>query len=150
VNFPLATILVVVDDATLGEVLAKVLTRPGRCAVSVSSTSLALRLVEHEWPHLVLLDMCRRDGAALELAAAIRNSSHDLPLIVLTAFPHQKSSFPVSSSRFVTKSINLSDLRRTVDVELFRADAGRRTQSFAFPHKPVPELPRRLTSSVSR
>ena len=148
-NFTVATILVVVDDATLGEVLTKVLTRPGCCAVSVSSTSVALRLVEDEWPQLVLLDMCRRDGAALELAAAIRSSSPNLPLIVLTAFPQQKSSFPVSISRFVTKSINLSDLRHMIDVELFRGNPGRMTPFFAFPHEPVPARSRRLTASVS-
>jgi DNA-binding NtrC family response regulator len=149
-HFRDATILVVEDDATLGEVLARVLTRPGRCAVSVSNTSLALRLVEHEWPQLVLLDMCRRDGAAVALAAAIRTSSPNLPLIGLAAFPQQKGSFPVSISRFVTKSINLSELRQTVEAELSKGDASRKLQRFEFPPKPVPARSRRLTSSVSR
>jgi DNA-binding NtrC family response regulator len=145
-----ATILVVEDDATLGEVLAKALTRPGWCALSVSSTSLALRLVESEWPQLILLDMCRRDGAAIELAEAIHRSSPNLPLIVLTAFPQQKSSFPVSTSRFVTKSINLSDLRQMVEAELSKRGPGEIPHRFALPHNSVPALSRRLASSVSR
>jgi len=145
-----ATILVVEDDAILGEVLAKVLTRSGRCAVSVSSTSIALRLVEHEWPQLVLLDMCRRDGAALELAAAIRTSSPNLPLIVLAAFPQQRWSFPVSISSFVTKSINLSDLRQTVEAELSKGTVSRKPPRFRFSPKPVPALARQLVSKVSR
>ena len=126
------TILIVEDDRTLGRVLAKVLSIR-QTAVSVSNAGLALRLVESRWPQLVLLDLCLRDGTALKLAEAIHTLSPKLPLILLTAFPERKSALPAGINRLVTKSINLSDLRQTVDAELAQGDFGCNRETPAFP-----------------
>jgi DNA-binding NtrC family response regulator len=145
-----ATILIVEDDATLGRILARVLTRPRQRAVCVSSPRDALRLVENEWPRLVLLDVCRRDGTALKLAEAIRISSPTLPLILLTAFPQQKTALPKWIGRQVTKSINLSDLRQTIETELAPGNVSRKPRRFASPHDPGIVPSTRFAESVYR
>lgn len=144
-----ATILIVEDDTTLGQILARVLTRPHQWAVSVSSPKHALKLVEDGWPRLVLLDACRRDGTALKLAEAIRISSPGLPLILLTAFPQQKSAFPTWFNHHVTKSINLSDLRETIETELAPGGASWNPRRFASLDDPGIAASRQFAKSVN-
>jgi len=110
----IATILIVEDDAVLGQVLARVLTHEQQTALCVSDTSLALRLVKSRWPRLVLLDLSLREGNALRLAERIRALWAGLPLILLTAYPLHRTALPHWVDRLVTKSINLPELRRTV------------------------------------
>jgi DNA-binding NtrC family response regulator len=145
-----ATILIVEDDTTLGRILARVLTHARQWAVSVSSPRHALRLVEAHWPRVVLLDVSTRDGAALKLAEAIRVSSPNLPLILLTEFPKQESAFPGWINRHVTKSINLSDLRQTVEAELAQCDASWKPDCFPLPHDPSIAASGRFAMSVNR
>jgi len=113
-----ATILVVEDDAVLGQVLARVLTREGQTALHAPDASHALHLLTRRWPRLVLLDACLRDGTAMKLAEAIRAASACIPIILLTAYPLNRSAFPTWFDALVTKSINLPDLRRTVEAAL--------------------------------
>jgi DNA-binding response OmpR family regulator len=119
----LATILIVEDDTVLGQVLARVLTHNHHTALSVASTSHTLSLVKKRWPRLVLLDTCLRDGTAFKLAEAIRAASAGLPLIFLTAYPQHKSTLPDWVDHLVTKSINLAELRWTVDAVLAQGNA---------------------------
>jgi DNA-binding response OmpR family regulator len=123
-----ATILIVEDDAILGQVLARVLTHERQTALHVPSTSQALRLVKNRWPRLVLLDTGLRCGTALKLAEAIRAACAGLPLIFLTAYPLHKSAFPDWVDRLVTKSIDLPELRRTVDALLARGRASSKSE----------------------
>ncbi len=120
-----ATILIVEDDAILGQVLARVLTGERRTALHVSGASQALRLVENRWPRLVLVDMGLRDGTALELGSLIRARDPVLPLLFLTAHSIGSSTFPDWVDRLVTKSITLSDLRKAIEGLL----AGEKTSS---------------------
>ena len=87
------------------------------------NTSQALHLVTQRWPHLVLLDACLRDGTALKLADAIRAACEWVPIILLTAYPLNRSAYPNWLNRLVTKSIDLSELRRTVEVALVDSQA---------------------------
>jgi DNA-binding response OmpR family regulator len=109
-----AKIMVVEDDAVLGQVLARVLTRPWQTAVHVPDTCEALRLVRIRWPRVVLLDLNLRDGTALRLAEAMRAVWAGLPLIFLTGYLPHKSALPNWVDRLVTKSISLPELRRAV------------------------------------
>jgi CheY-like chemotaxis protein len=113
-----ATILVVEDDAVLGQVLARVLTRDGQTALHAPDASQALHLLTQRKPRLVLLDACLRDGTAMKLAEAIRAACAWIPIILLTAYPLNRSAFPTWFDGVVTKSINLPELRRTVEAAL--------------------------------
>jgi DNA-binding response OmpR family regulator len=120
-----ATILIVEDDAILGQVLARVLTGERQTALHVSCASQALRLVENRWPRLVLVDTGLRDGTALELGSRIRARDPIVPLLFLTAHSIGSSTFPAWVNRLVTKSTTLSDLRKAIEELL----AGERTNS---------------------
>jgi two-component system, OmpR family, response regulator len=110
-----ATILIVEDDAILGQVLARVLTGERQTALHVSGASQALRLVENRWPRLVLVDTGLRNGTALELGSLIRARDPVLPLLFLTAYSIGSSTVPDWVDRLVTKSITLSDLRKAIE-----------------------------------
>jgi DNA-binding response OmpR family regulator len=59
-----------------------------------------------------------RDGTGLKLAEAIRQTGARLPVIVLAAHHLEKSDLCGPSERLVTKSIDLPELRRTVEAAL--------------------------------
>ena len=118
-----ATILVVEDDAVLGEVLGRILTQEGHTVRQALTASVALDLIKDWSPRLVLLDACLRDGTGLKLAEDIRTCFSGLPIILLTAFPASESDYPGwAAGRLLSKSINLPDLRRVVSTALASAE----------------------------
>jgi DNA-binding response OmpR family regulator len=119
-----ATILVVEDDEVLGQVLARVLSCTGRVARHVRTATEALERVREERPRLVLVDAGLRDGTGLKLVDAIRKADSHLPVIVLSAHHLEKSELPGHAERLVTKSIDLPELRRTIDAALLECVPG--------------------------
>jgi CheY-like chemotaxis protein len=117
------TILIVEDDEVLGQVLARVLTAPGRLALHVRTAREALERVHEGNLRLVLVDAELREGTGLKLADAIRNAAAPLPVIVLTTHRLEKSDLPSRGERLVTKSIDLPELRRTIDAALLEFPA---------------------------
>ncbi len=118
-----ATILVVEDDAVLGEVLGRILTQEGHTVRQALTASVALDLIKDWSPRLILLDACLRDGTGLKLAEDIRAGFPGLPIILLTAFPASESEFPGwATGRLLSKSINLPDLRRVVSTAVASAE----------------------------
>jgi two-component system, OmpR family, phosphate regulon response regulator PhoB len=116
-----STILIVEDDEVLGQVLARVLTCEGRIARHVSTAGEALQQVREGVPRLVLVDAELRDGTGLKLADAIRASGARLPVILLMTHHLEKSDRPGRGEKLVTKSIDLPELRRTIDAALLES-----------------------------
>ncbi len=114
----LPAILIVEDDEVLGQVLARVLTKPGRLALHVRTAREALEQLHEGNLRLVLVDAELREGTGLKLADAIRAAAAPLPVIVLTTHRLEKSDLPSRGERLVTKSIDLPELRRTIDAAL--------------------------------
>jgi DNA-binding NtrC family response regulator len=144
-----ATILIVEDDATLGQVLSRVLTCERQTALHVSSADEALRLVEERWPRLVLVDTGLREGRALALASAIRALSPSLPLILLSTDPIGRLDVSAGVVHLMTKSINLPDLRKAIDKVL--AEARTKSQSDLVQTTRVSDIAgsRRLATTVN-
>jgi membrane fusion protein, heavy metal efflux system len=114
-----ATILVVEDDAVLGEVLGRILTQDGHVVRHALDASEATELLKEWTPRLILLDACLRNGSGLRLAEELRARFAGLPIILLTAYPASESDFPGwATGRLLSKSINLPDLRRIVATAL--------------------------------
>jgi CheY-like chemotaxis protein len=113
-----STILIVEDDEVLGQVLARVLTCEGRIARHVCTAGEALEQVREGIPQLVLVDVELRDGTGLKLADAIRDSGARLPVILLMTHHVNKSDLPGRGEKLVTKSVDLPELRRTIDAAL--------------------------------
>ncbi len=112
------TILIVEDDEVLGQVLARVLTFDGRIALHVRTVAEALQQMQAGRPQLVLVDAGLRDGKGLKLAETIRSTEARVPVILLTTHRLEKSDLPSRGERLVTKSIDLPELRRTIDAAL--------------------------------
>jgi DNA-binding response OmpR family regulator len=146
----LPTIWIVEDDEVLGQVLARVLTRDGQIALHVRSAGEALQRVREGCPRLVLVDAGLRDGLGLKLADAFRAAGVSPRVILLTTHRLEKSALPSRGERLVTKSIDLPELRRTVDAALLEcaaadADTGE-SSSDGSCHRSVAES---LTQSTS-
>ena len=73
-------------------------------------------------PHLIVVDAGLRDGTALKLADAIRAEDPSLPVMLLTTHHLEKSDLPSRGARLITKSIDLPELRRTVETALLECD----------------------------
>jgi DNA-binding response OmpR family regulator len=117
------SILIVEDDEVLGQVLERVLTCEGRTALHVRTSGEALEQVREGGPRLVLVDAGLRDGTGLKLAEALRAATACLPVILLATHRIEKSVRPGRGERLVTKSIDLPELRRTVDAALLESTA---------------------------
>ena len=114
-----ATILVVEDDAVLGEVLGRILTQDGHVVRHCVHAEDALALIKDWTPRLILLDACLRNGSGLKVAEDLRARLPRSPIILLTAVPGNESEFPGwAAGHLLSKSINLPDLRRVVGAAL--------------------------------
>jgi CheY-like chemotaxis protein len=92
-------------------------------ALHVRTAREALEQVHEGSPRLVLVDAGLREGTGLKLADAIRAAAAPLPVIVLTTHRLEKSDLPSRGERLVTKSIDLPELRRTIDAALLEFPA---------------------------
>jgi membrane fusion protein, heavy metal efflux system len=117
----LGTILIVEDDAVLGQVLSRALSRPGFTIIHAVDGAQALERAQRHAPRLILLDGHLRGGNGLELAEDLHGRYAGLPMIVLTdcALAGNEHPIPASSfARVLPKSIDLQDLRQTVNAAL--------------------------------
>ena len=80
-------ILIVEDDEDIVELLSYNLAREGYRVVAAGSGEEALRKVEHEAPHLVLLDLMLPGIDGLEVCRRLRgrDATQSVPIIMLTA-----------------------------------------------------------------
>jgi membrane fusion protein, heavy metal efflux system len=114
-----ATILVVEDDAVLGQVLGQVLTRDGHVVRHALNSSQAIEVLGGRPPRLVLLDAGLRDGSGLHLAETIRTQHAGVPMILLTKSTQEVAELPAwAKTRVLTKSTDLPALRREISTAL--------------------------------
>src|ERR1700685_4219040 len=114
-----ATVLVVEDDAVLGQVLGRILSQDGHVVRQAENADAALEELKDCTPRLVLLDAGLRNGSGMKLAEELRTRVAGIPIILLTASSASESDFPGwDAGRLLSKSINLPDLRRTVAAAL--------------------------------
>jgi DNA-binding response OmpR family regulator len=79
------TILVVDDEPAIVQVVRDRLTREGFAVCAASSGKTALSAVSADEPDLMILDLMLPDEDGFEVLRRLRQSGHDLPVIVLTA-----------------------------------------------------------------
>jgi DNA-binding response OmpR family regulator len=73
------------DEPTIVQVIYDRLTREGFSALEASSGEAALAAVSQDQPDLVILDLMLPDMGGFEVLRRLRESGHDLPVIILTA-----------------------------------------------------------------
>jgi DNA-binding response OmpR family regulator len=81
---PAARILVVEDDATVAEVVARYLTREGYAVDRVADGGVALARLQQSTPDLIVLDLMLPGVDGREVCRRVRAVS-DVPIIMLTA-----------------------------------------------------------------
>jgi CheY-like chemotaxis protein len=119
-------ILVVDDDDVLGQVLSRVLERPGVTVCRARTVDEALQVARLCRPRLALLDLCLPDGDGVQLARRLRTERPDLALILMTAYPlrlHEEPAIAEMFQQVLTKPLNVQELRYAVDRALDAAAA---------------------------
>ena len=122
----LGTILLVERDVSLGKVLSQVLAREALQVVHASNLTEALQLAETSSPRLAVVDDSFREGTDSQIVEKLHTRYPDLPLIVMADHPRDALKSSLSTNRFVrflTKPIDLSDLRQAVETALASGDS---------------------------
>jgi two-component system response regulator PilR (NtrC family) len=119
-------ILVIDDDEVLGQVLSRVLARPGVTVCRATTVDEALQVARRCRPRLALLDLCLPDGDGVQLARHLRTERPDVALILMTAYPLRLHEEPAMAGLFqqvLMKPLNVQELRQAVDRALDAAAA---------------------------
>ena len=123
----MSTVLVVDDEPLVLDVVARYLERDGHRVITAADGDGALRMIEHEEPSLVLLDVMlpgKTDG--LDICRWIRASS-ELPVILLTARGDEADrivGLELGADDYVTKPFSPRELASRVKTVLRRANGG--------------------------
>ncbi len=110
-------ILVIDDDKDICLALKKLFTIDGYKVKTISRPRNALRAIEKNTYHLILLDMKMPEMSGEELLDEIRKLDPDICVIVLTAFPSVDSAVSVFKNQvfdYIQKPFKIADLRDRV------------------------------------
>ncbi|WP_420428217.1 sigma-54-dependent transcriptional regulator [Algiphilus sp.] len=122
-----ARVLVVDDEQDIRDLLGVALTRMGLEAVPAETVDQARRLLGQHNFRLCLTDMRLPDGNGIQLVETIQQHHPGLPVAVITAYGNAQAavdSLKAGAFDFVSKPLQLDDLRRLVDDALKLPGAG--------------------------
>jgi two-component system, NtrC family, response regulator AtoC len=111
-------ILVVDDDPKIRESLCEALTEDGGVVRTAESASAALSAVAEDPPDLVISDVRMPGTDGLELLRLLRERSHDVDVILMTAFDDMSTvvaAMREGAFEFLVKPLDLHELRRLLD-----------------------------------
>lgn len=116
-------ILVVEDEKDIRELLKVYFSMEGFDTILASNGEEALRIAQHELPHLVLLDLMLPGMNGFEVCRRLRNSikTANIPIIMLTArngLPDKLTGFETGADDYVTKPFDADELLARVRTQL--------------------------------
>jgi two-component system, OmpR family, response regulator ResD len=117
-------VLVVDDEPTIREIVARYLDRAGYQTLEAADGNRARELIERESPDLVILDLMLPGTDGLELCRWIRSRSR-LPVIMLTARGEESDrivGLEIGADDYVTKPFSPRELAARVRTVLRRAE----------------------------
>ena len=115
-------ILIIDDDRTLSEAVARALENAGFSAAIAGTAGEGWRRIDTEKPDLVILDLNLPDIDGIELCRDLRRST-DIPIIMLTARADETDrvvGLEVGADDYVTKPFSLKELIARVRAVLRR------------------------------
>jgi len=124
-NWRMETILVVDDEPTIRDVVTQYLRREGFATLEAGDGNAARKLLEREWPSLVVLDLMLPGTDGLALCRWIRDRSQ-LPVIMLTARGEEADrivGLELGADDYVTKPFSPRELVARVRAVLRRGAA---------------------------
>ena len=112
-----ARILIVEDDADLGELLARELARAGYLCELARSGSAALTELEHTPFDAIITDWCMAGMSGLQLLEALQREQPQIPVIVISGFAASSASDAIDNGAFhhLTKPLDLEQLRGIIE-----------------------------------
>lgn len=116
---PLA--LIVDDEPDIRELITLTLARMDIDTLPAGNIAEAKALLERQRPHLCLTDMRLPDGNGLDLVAWMQQNIPEVPTAVITAHGNVESAVIALKNGafdFVTKPVDLTDLRKLVNAAL--------------------------------
>ena len=122
-----ARVLVVDDEQDIRDLLGVALARMELEAVPAETVDQARRLLGQQSFRLCLTDMRLPDGNGIQLVETIQQHYPGLPVAVITAYGNAQAavdSLKAGAFDFVSKPLQLEDLRRLVDDALKLPGAG--------------------------
>jgi len=111
------TILVVDDEVYTRLLLSDALSGQGYKVISAATAQEALRIVQQNIPHLVLLDIKLPGMNGIELLQKIREIDAHLPVIIITAFSGMEKDYDVVTagiSAYLVKPLDLEILYQKI------------------------------------
>ncbi len=112
------TILLVDDEARLGEVLAAALAERGFEAVAVGGVAAALEYCDGSPVDAVLTDLRMPGGSGRDLLHALQKSRPDLPVIIMTAYATVRGAVDLvkeGAFDYVAKPFEMDDVVATLE-----------------------------------
>jgi two-component system, OmpR family, response regulator ResD len=144
------TVLVVDDEPIVREVVVSYLRREGFDTLEAEDGDTARKLVEHEGPSLVVLDLMLPGTDGLELCRWIRARS-DTPVIMLTARGEEADrivGLELGADDYVTKPFSPRELATRVRTVLRRSEPSiSRAESLTFEGLEVSARTREVTKA---
>ena len=109
-------ILVVDDEAGYRELLAKMLTKVGYRVITAADGNEALTLLENSHFNLIISDVFMPNLNGYALAARIRVTDHDVPIILISGYLSQESPKNLlgGSTEFIAKPLDSELIIATV------------------------------------
>ena len=121
----MATVLVVEDDASLGELYRDEFGREGYDVEVCNDGPAALETFSEFPPDVVILDIRMPGMDGIETLTKLLSKDRTVPLILNTAYPSYKDNFMSwAAEAYVIKSSDLTELKRAVRRALENAGAG--------------------------
>ena len=146
----MTTVLVVDDEPIVREVVVSYLRREGFDTLEAEDGDTARKLVEHEGPSLVVLDLMLPGTDGLELCRWIRARS-DTPVIMLTARGEEADrivGLELGADDYVTKPFSPRELATRVRTVLRRSEPSiSRAESLTFEGLEVSARTREVTKA---
>jgi two-component system nitrogen regulation response regulator GlnG len=135
----MATLLIIDDEPNVLYSLSKTLRTESLNIVTASSAREGLAQIETGPVDTVIVDVCLPDMSGLEVVAALRNASPNLPVIVITAFTTTETAIEAmkrGAFDYLLKPVDLHLLRETVKKAL---DLNRLRRVTAVPDEARPD-----------
>lgn len=114
-------ILVVDDEKNIRTLFRDELEEGGYEVETAGSGQEALEKVAQRAPDLIVLDIRMEDMTGLEVLEQVRNTHHDLPVIMCTAVRGLADDFTVWDSKvsdYITKPVDLDVLKEKIKTAL--------------------------------
>ena len=123
-----ATIMLVEDDPSLGQLLAEELEMDGYAVVRAATVQEARRLLQAQRPALIVSDLRLPDGDGMQVLAFQQAEHPGIPFIVITAFgtvDQAVEALQAGADDFLTKPLSTDHLRLKIKRLLAQADVNR-------------------------